>query len=87
MPKPDDVKADFSKDELALLVSRLQKHLASEHEVELGRFEVESLIDFLAGTVGVHFYNRGLADAQTLLAEQIDRFNDGIYQLERTMAS
>lgn len=35
MPKPDDVKADFSKDELALLVSRLQKHLASEHEVEL----------------------------------------------------
>ncbi|MBB4006122.1 DUF2164 domain-containing protein [Allorhizobium taibaishanense] len=83
MRKPESGKADFSKEELADLVARIQGHLAGEHGLELGRFEVESLIDFLAGTLGTHFYNRGLADAQTLLAEQVDRFNDGIYQLER----
>lgn len=83
MRKPESVKADFTKEQLADLVALIQGHLAGEQGLELGRFEVESLIDFLSGTLGVHFYNRGLADAQSLLAEQIDRFNDGIYQLER----
>lgn len=79
-------KPMFSKEELAELVARVSRHLASEHDVELGRFEVESLIEFMTGTIGVQCYNRGLQDAQALLAEAVERFNDGVFQLERVMA-
>ncbi|TWD54656.1 uncharacterized protein (DUF2164 family) [Agrobacterium vitis] len=78
-------KPMFSKEELAIMVARVQHHLLAEHDVQLGRFEAESLIDFMAGTVGVQCYNRGLHDAQALMAEQMERFNDGIFQLERVM--
>ncbi|OLP44530.1 DUF2164 domain-containing protein [Rhizobium oryziradicis] len=78
-------KPMFSKEELAIMVARVQQHLLAEHDLQLGRFEAESLIDFMAGTVGVQCYNRGLHDAQALMAEQMERFNDGIFQLERVM--
>jgi uncharacterized protein (DUF2164 family) len=78
-------KPMFSKEELAEMVARIQRHLVSEHDVELGRFEVETLIEFMTGTIGVQCYNRGLHDAQALLAENIERFNDGVFQLERVM--
>lgn len=78
-------KPIFSKEELAIMVARVQHHLETEHDLQLGRFEAESLIEFMAGTVGVQCYNRGLHDAQTLMAEQMERFNDGIFQLERVM--
>lgn len=80
-------KPMFSKEELAEMVARIQRHLASEHDVELGRFEVETLIEFLTGTIGVQCYNRGLHDAQALLAENVERFNDGVFQLERMMTT
>ncbi|HBF32285.1 DUF2164 domain-containing protein [Rhizobium sp.] len=78
-------KPMFSKEDLALMVVRISRHMLAEHDLELGRFEAESLIEFMTETVGVQCYNRGLHDAQTLLTETIERFNDGVFQLERVI--
>lgn len=74
---------EFSPEQLAILVSAVQKHVAAEHDLELGRFEAEELLDFFARQIGPHFYNRGLTDAQVVVAKQFDAINDALYQLER----
>jgi Uncharacterized conserved protein len=77
------MKADFSTDDLALLVSRVQEHFESELELELGRLEAEALLEFFVEQLGGHFYNRGLYDAQSVLLGKIEDLNDSIYQLEQ----
>ncbi|MCM2294244.1 DUF2164 domain-containing protein [Allorhizobium sp. BGMRC 0089] len=77
---------DFSRPEMARLLADVQAHLLAEHDLELGRFEAESLLQFMAGKLAALYYNRGLHDAQALLAEQIERFNDALYLLEKPVA-
>ncbi|UJW74109.1 DUF2164 domain-containing protein [Rhizobium sp. SL42] len=76
-------KLDFSKEEQARLVAQIQSHFHDEFDLELGRFEAEGIAAFFSNVLGPQFYNRGLHDAQAVLANQIDLFNDAVYQLER----
>ncbi|WP_159948294.1 DUF2164 domain-containing protein [Rhizobium sp. 18065] len=76
--------SEFSKEEQARLVERIQSHFKKEFDLDLGRFEAEGVAEFFSNVLGPQFYNRGLHDAQALLAKQIDLFNDAVYQLERT---
>lgn len=75
-------KLDFSPDDLTAMVGRLQAHFLEEFELELGRFEIEALLDVFAAEIGGHYYNRGLYDVQALIAQKMDDVNDAIYQLE-----
>jgi len=67
----------------AYLVLKVQRFLSDEANVELGRFDVETLIDLLARLIGPHYYNKGLQDAQALIARQVDQINDALYEMER----
>lgn len=74
---------EFSKDEKAILVRRLQVWFNEELKQELGRFDAEFLLDFFAEEIGAYFYNRGLYDAQSILSKRLDDLTDAILQLER----
>lgn len=76
-------KIEFSKDEKALLVRKLQVYFNEELQHELGRFDAEFLLDFVGEELGAYFYNRGLQDAQAILSSRLDDLNDAIAQLER----
>lgn len=73
----------ISREEKEPLLLRVQRHLSDDAEVELGRFEAEALVDLIAGLVGPFYYNKGLRDAQALLARQVDQINDALYEMER----
>lgn len=73
----------FSEDEKAVLVRKIQLYFSEELKQSLGRFDAEFLLDFFTGEVGAYFYNRGLYDAQAILAARVDDLQDAIYQLER----
>ncbi|MGF0538551.1 DUF2164 domain-containing protein [Agrobacterium sp. ES01] len=73
---------DFSPEELAETVARLQSHFREEFQLELGRFEMEELVAVFAGELSSHFYNRGLYDAQAAVMQKVDDINEAIYQLE-----
>ena len=72
----------FNKDETALIVRKVQLYFQEELQQDIGRFDAEFLLDFFSKEIGAYFYNRGLADAQAILASQLDEINDAIYQLE-----
>ena len=73
----------FTEDEKALIVRKVQLYFREELHQDLGRFDAEFLLEFLSSEIGAYFYNRGLYDAQAILATRLDDFNDAIYQLER----
>ena len=48
---------------------------------------LEFLLDFFAREIGAFFYNRGLYDAQTLLASRMEIVAEAIYELEKATPS
>ena len=76
-------KIEFSAIQKEQLIQKLQKYMSDELEVELGQFDADFLLDFLSKEMGSVFYNQGLYDAQTVLAERVDSLSDAIYQLEQ----
>ncbi|NVK42886.1 MAG: DUF2164 domain-containing protein [Oceanospirillaceae bacterium] len=74
---------EFSKDEKALIVRRIQLYFREELDQELGQFDAEFLLDFFAGELGAYFYNRGLYDAQAVLEKRLDSIAEAIYEIEK----
>ncbi|MAT91827.1 MAG: hypothetical protein CME59_04440 [Halioglobus sp.] len=73
----------FSKDETDRLVGRIKRYFDDELGQEIGGFEAEFLIDFIAREMGPYFYNRGLSDAHTLFAEKAEEIGYLLQELEK----
>lgn len=73
----------FSNEEKTVIVQKLQSYFTEELRQDIGQFDTEFLLDFISEEVGAYFYNRGLYDAQALLASKLDDLSDAIYELER----
>lgn len=76
-----DIK--FSDAEKAPMVQKVKRYFKEELDQDIGAFEAEFLIDFFATEVGSFFYNRGLYDAQTVLAGKLEELTDSILDLEK----
>ena len=76
----------FTREEIAILVERLQTHLHGEHDIELGLFDTETLLRFIEREIGTAFYNKGLHDARAAISTRMDEIGEVIYQLERPSA-
>ncbi|GFZ83399.1 hypothetical protein GCM10011403_28810 [Pseudohongiella nitratireducens] len=63
---------ELSREQTDHLVSKIKDYFEQELDQDIGGFEAEFLIQFLAREVGPYFYNRGLTDAQVLLNEKIE---------------
>ncbi|MBT0959770.1 DUF2164 domain-containing protein [Denitromonas iodatirespirans] len=75
-------KIEFSSEEKALLTDKLKRYLADELDQEVGQFEAGFLLDFISSEIGAYYYNRGLNDAQAVIAQRLDDINDAIYEIE-----
>ena len=73
----------FSKAQQELLTQKLQQYFSRELGYDLGGFDAQFLLDFIAEEIGCHFYNQGLLDAQAILSKKIDDIQDAIGQLEK----
>ena len=76
-------KLEFTSEEKNQIVRKVKMYFEEELDQQIGNFDAEFLIDFFAEEVGAYFYNRGLYDAQALLAQKVDELADSIYELER----
>lgn len=74
---------EFSKAEKADITRKIQDYFRDELDREIGQFDAEFLLDFFAREIGAYFYNRGLYDAQALLARRLDDLAEAIYELEK----
>jgi uncharacterized protein (DUF2164 family) len=74
---------EFTPEERTALNTRVQEYLSTELGVELGRFDVEFLVDFFTKEIGAFYYNRGLYDAQAALEKRLDDVRESILSLEK----
>ncbi|MGB1237902.1 MAG: DUF2164 domain-containing protein [Pseudomonadales bacterium] len=65
------------------LVDEVKKYFERELDHNIGGFEAQFLIEFMASQLGHHFYNQGLSDAQTLFNEQTQELNYKLQELEK----
>ncbi|AAZ24131.1 MULTISPECIES: DUF2164 domain-containing protein [Colwellia] len=80
----------FSSTETEQLVIKIQDYFAKELDQDLGQFDAEFLLDFFSKEVGAHFYNRGLSDAQLVIAAKLDNVSEmiqeGISEIEKPIS-
>lgn len=61
-----------------MLIDKLQRYFHKELEQELEHFDA----DFFTEELGALYYNRGLYDAQALMAEKLELISEQIVALE-----
>ncbi len=80
----------FSAEEKEQLVTKIQRYFNHELEQDIGQFDAEFLLDFFSKEVGGYFYNRGLFDAQTIIAGKLDNItetvNEAISEIEKPVS-
>ncbi|MFV8781586.1 DUF2164 domain-containing protein [Microbulbifer sp. SA54] len=74
---------EFSKAQKELMVSKLKAYFNDELNQDIGGFEAEFFIDFIAKELGPYFYNRGLFDAQQVFHEKMEELGYIIQELEK----
>lgn len=65
------------------LARRLARHLKDSHDIEIAPFDAVDLMDFLAKTLGPHFYNQALLDAQALVQARAETIVEALSDLEK----
>ena len=73
----------FTREETADLVARLQRYFRDELDQPIGDLPAEMLLDFIRSTVGPAFYNRGLYDAQAVVAAKAEDIAEAVLALEQ----
>lgn len=73
----------FTKEEKAALVKEIQAYFKEELDQTIGQFPATFLLDFFTETVGPHYYNRALQDAQLVLEDRMDSLRDALYAIEK----
>jgi len=77
----------FSKEETKVIAGTLQRYFRDELDQDLGHLPAEMLLDFISDQLGPYFYNRGLYDAQAVLAAKVEDITDALFALERQPVS
>lgn len=76
---------ELAKTQRTELVEEIQRYFQDELAVELGQFDSEFLIDFLAKKMGVLYYNQGIHDAQKLIEARAYQLTESLYELEKVV--
>ncbi|NOH81741.1 DUF2164 domain-containing protein [Vibrio sp. RE86] len=76
-------KIEFTSQQKEAMSSELQRYLEDELDVEIGQFDADFLFDFIINKFGAAFYNKGLADAQSIMERKIIDIADEIYEIEQ----
>ncbi len=74
---------EFTKEEKAILVEKIQRYFREELDREIGQFDAGFLLDFFSAEVGAYFYNRGLYDAQAVLEKRLETITEAISEIEK----
>lgn len=75
-------KIEFDAEQKAQLTQLLTAYIADELDYEIGQFESEFLLDFIAQKIGPHFYNKGVVDAGAVVASRFEDISHALYEIE-----
>lgn len=74
---------ELDSDTRSRLADLIRDYLNDELDTDIGNMDADQLVGFLVPTLGAHFYNQGLKDAQALFARKADDVTDELYAMEK----
>ena len=76
-------RIELPKETREQLARALSKYLKDELDVEASGFDAQFLLDFITETLGPHYYNQGLYDAQAIVRSKLDMIGEAVYEIEK----
>jgi uncharacterized protein (DUF2164 family) len=67
------------------LAQALTRYLKDELDLEVTGFDAVFLLDFVGETLGPHYYNQGLHDAQAIYREKLELIAEAVYEIEKPL--
>ena len=77
----------FTPEQRNELIQRVRSYCEGELSLELGRFDVEFLVDFFTKEIGPVYYNQGLFDAVAMLDKRVDDLRESMLALEKAVTN
>ena len=77
----------FTPEQRNELTQRVRTYCEGELSLELGRFDVEFLVDFFTKEIGPAYYNQGLFDAVAMLDKRVDDLRESMLTLEKAVTN
>lgn len=77
----------FTPEQRNELIQRVRTYCEGELSLELGRFDVEFLVDFFTKEIGPVYYNQGLFDAVAMLDKRVDDLRESMLTLEKAVTN
>lgn len=75
----------LTREETADLTRRLRDFGRDELEQEITALQAEMLLDLIRERIGPAFYNRGLYDAQAVVAARAEEIGEAVLALEKPL--
>lgn len=76
-------EVSFSREQTQRMAGKLQNYLRRELDVEIGDFDAEFLLEFIANELGGYYYNQGMTDALTVIEEKMESVTDALTWLQK----
>ena len=76
-------RIEFDKAARDALVRMLTRQLKDECDLDIAPMDGQRLLDFISETLGPHYYNQGLYDAQAVLKDRSEAISEAIEGLAR----
>jgi uncharacterized protein (DUF2164 family) len=80
-------RIELDKKTREALAGMLSAYLKDNLDVEVAGFDAQFLLDFIIETLGPHFYNQGLHDAQAIFSKKLESLVEAVYELEQPVKS
>lgn len=77
----------FTPEQRNELIQRVRTYCEGDLSLELGRFDVEFLVDFFTKEIGPVYYNQGLFDAVAMLDKRVDDLRESMLTLEKAVTN
>ena len=76
---------ELTDEQKDIIAGQLKAYMLTEHDLQMGRFEVDDLIDFIAAKAGAHFYNKGVFDTMAAIGTKLEEVSDIVFDLEQPL--
>lgn len=76
----------FTRQEKDIIVQKVKMYFREELDQEIGQFDAEFLLDFFSEEIGPYFFNKGVADAKTIIDQHVLNIEDALYEIEMPVA-
>jgi len=78
-------KIELDKKTREALAQALTRYLKEELDLDVVGFDAVFLLDFIGETLGPHYYNQGLHDAQAIYREKLELIAEAVYEIEKPL--